>query len=416
MALVLGASLIAHGHSVGPAPIAKGVTSVTLSRSLSCVSDAPGAAQRIGTVPAGTTGYSTASGQPGRVTFQPAVADKGYATQWAAGHGWLAARACPEPADDWWFVGVGAGISHRSYLTLDNPRTSDANVTITVYGPQGQVQAPGLNNLLVPAGQSLRLDLESVAPALGDLAVHVNVVRGLVAASTWETWALSPVTPTVSSWVPPAPALATRVQVVGVPANLTAATLMVTNPNVSSVVVNLRVTTGSATFTPASHPSVTVPPGSTKPVDLTDLLKLGIGAVTVTSPSAASPITAGLRVVRGNTETYATTGLHIGAQSTAGLPDGFPASVLLTSLTAASMDLTAIDSKGAVLLTKNLAVPAAGLMSVSLPPGTAALALVGPADAGVSGSVIIDNGSMALIGLSPTATAAIVPPVVQQPY
>lgn len=413
VAVVVAMSLAAGGKQ-GPkdAEVAAG-TEVTLSRTLSCVHDAGRSSLRLGTVPAASAGYTVASGQPGRVVFSPQAAASGYATQWATGKGWLAARACPTPTDDWWFVGAGAGISHRSVLTLDNPRSNDANVTIAVYGPRGQVEAPGLSGLLVPAGQSLRVDLEAIAPALGDLTVHVSAIRGLVAASVWEKWAESPVEKPVSSWVPAAVAPTTRLQLIGLPTKLSHGTLLLTNPATTITTVRLRIVNGTAAFAPTSHQLLTLAPQSTTAVGIDDLIKRGVAAVEL---SSSAPITAGLRSVRGNVEAYAAPAMRIGAQSTLGLPTRVPASLVLTADMASSVEVMAVDSHGKVVLARTVTIAANITTTVPLPATATALRLVGDRRSSVSGAVIVEKNGMAVLGLVPTATAANVPAVVAQPY
>ncbi|MGN6162602.1 MAG: DUF5719 family protein [Marmoricola sp.] len=413
VALVVAMSLAGTGRQAPTSAEPMAGTAVTLSRSLSCVPDAPSSSTRIGTVPASTSGYTVAAGSRGRVVFAPAAAASGYASQWAAGKTWRAARACPSPADDWWFVGAGAGISHRSMLTLDNPRSNDANVTIAVYGPNGQVEAPGLTGLLVPAGQSVRLDLESIAPSLGDLTVHVSAVRGLVAASLFERWAQSAVVKPVSSWVPAAAAPARQTQVIGIPTKLNHATLFVANPGASSAVVHLKVVNAAATFAPTTHQTLTIPPATTSAVAVDDLLAKGPGSLELQS---SAPVTAGLRAIRGAAETYATPAARLGAQSTAGLPGGVPATLVLTSPTSSSVGILGIDGHGKTVLSRTVALPAGQIVTVSLPTTATAIRLTQDRRGMASGAVILDRGTMAVIGLVPTANAARVPAVVARPY
>lgn len=414
--IVVVASLLATGSQTPRAVETSSGTAVTLSRTLSCIPDTrPAAASsvRIGTVPAGAPGESLALAKAGRVVFAPQAAASGYGVQWASTKRWLAARSCPSPGDDWWFTGAGAGITHRSILTLDNPRANDANVTIAVYGPHGQVDAPGLSGLLVPAGQSLRIDLEAVAPALGDLSVHVSAVRGLVAASMWEQWAQSAVSKSVWSWVPAAPQPAARVGLIGVPGKLSHATLVVTNPSSSSAVVSLKVVTSAATFTPTKHQTFTLPPDSTTAVGLDDLLKVGFGGLEL---SSSRPITAGLRAVRGNLESYAAAADRIGAESTLGLPGGVPATLTLAAPAASSATVQVIDTHGRVVLQKTLTLPRAQTMSIPLPKTAVALSVTSDRRSGIVGAVILDDGRVAVLGLVPTANAARVPPVIARPY
>ena len=95
IAVVLGgAAFVAHG----PSKTTKlpGSDNVTLSRTLSCVADAPGSSTRIGTIPTSTKGVRIAQG---RGVFTPTLASAGYGVQWLRGKSaatpWLAARSCP---------------------------------------------------------------------------------------------------------------------------------------------------------------------------------------------------------------------------------------------------------------------------------------------------------------------------------
>jgi hypothetical protein len=410
--IVLAMSLAAGGKQQPSYSEPVAGTAVTLSRMLSCVPDSKKAAVRIGTVPARTSGYSV-DRRPGRIVFSPDAAASGYASQWVSASGWRAARGCPSPADDWWFVGAGAGISHRSVLTLDNPRANDANVTIAVYGPRGQVEAPGLGGLLVPAGKSLRLDLETIAPSLGDLTVHISAIRGLVAASMWERWALSPLSKPVSSWVPAASTPAQDVQVIGVPRKLSHGTLLVTNPNATTAVVHIKVVSAAATFTPTAHQSVTVPPATTAAVPIDDVLKTGLGSIELES---SRPITAGLRSIRGNAEAYATPATRIGTQTTAGLPGGVGANLILTAPTSSRVFVLAIDKGGRTILDKPVVLAGGRIVTLRLPSTATAVRVSEDRHGTASGALILDRSGIAIIALVPTANAARVPAVVARPY
>ena len=109
-----------------------------------------------------------------------------YAGRYSRQGGSLAVSSCPEPANEFWFVGAGASVRHDTTLLVDNPRPGSAIVDITVYGPQGRVKAPGLRGITVAGHSSRTFDLTRVAPANGEVAAHVTTSRGLVSVSASE--------------------------------------------------------------------------------------------------------------------------------------------------------------------------------------------------------------------------------------
>ncbi|MEP6815366.1 MAG: DUF5719 family protein, partial [Marmoricola sp.] len=89
---------------------------------------------------------------------------------------------CGSPRASWWFAGAGASPAHFSTLELVNPRSGPAVADVTVWGPDGPVEGAGLRGLSVRSGGTKSLNLADVAPSAGNLAVHVEVSRGLVLA------------------------------------------------------------------------------------------------------------------------------------------------------------------------------------------------------------------------------------------
>ena len=76
----------------------------------------------------------------------------------------LAGTACAVPGTDFWFVGSGAVVGQRGRVYLTNPEAAPAVADITLYGPDGPIDAPAGRGVPVAAGtQEVRL-LDALAP------------------------------------------------------------------------------------------------------------------------------------------------------------------------------------------------------------------------------------------------------------
>lgn len=384
-------------------------------RTFSCAGGLPGAQAVVGG--AGSPVSSARIGSdPLRRTSQTGVAADAFATQVATGRGWLAAEACPEPRAEWWFVGVGGSGTHDSVLTLDNPREGDAVVDIEAFGPRGPVQAPGLQGVTVASGSQVRFDLKKVAPAVGDLAVHVEASRGLVGASATDHWARNVVTKPVSEWVAGQPAADRSLTLAGLPAKADAATLLLANPGQSEAVAQLQVIGRTGTFAPTRHETVRVHPGTVHAIAIDDLLKLKPVAVRVDSQV---PVVATIRSVAGRDESYATAAVPLDGPAVTGFPGGSGAVLQLSSLkgtAAGSVRLYAAD--GSSLGERRLAVPDSGSAQLKLPSRARALSVDapgGPGDKVVAALLLSPDGDeargIAAVAVSSAGVAVKVPGV-----
>lgn len=86
----------------------------------------------------------------------------------------LAASACAEPSRSQWLVGGATSTGRQAILIVSNPNVVSASISITVYGENGPVRGPGSTGIDVPAGQSLVIDLASLAPGLTSIITHVE--------------------------------------------------------------------------------------------------------------------------------------------------------------------------------------------------------------------------------------------------
>ncbi len=94
----------------------------------------------------------------------------------------LAATVCGEPASSSWIVGGGTTLGRTSILQLVNPTAVAADVTLELWGEDGQVRAPGRAGIVVPAGGRVALPLSGFAPDLASPVVHVEARGGQVVA------------------------------------------------------------------------------------------------------------------------------------------------------------------------------------------------------------------------------------------
>lgn len=108
---------------------------------------------------------------------EPAVAS------WRVNGADTAAAACePRPSPRWVLAGLDTASGSRSFLHLFNPFATDAVARVTFATPDGPVALLLTDNVLVPAGTSLRLDLNEVQPEQPDLGAFVDVLSGRLVA------------------------------------------------------------------------------------------------------------------------------------------------------------------------------------------------------------------------------------------
>jgi len=201
----------------------------------------------------------------------------------------LAALRCTAPQTDTWFAGGSLGVGEESVLVLVNPDDSPALVDVRIWSAQGGADERPGRGLVVPARSRTALPLDELAPGQTRLAVHVGATRGRVAAALRHTRVDGRV-PQGAEWVPPAPAPAPQVVVPGLPAGTGRRSVLVTNPGVDPVVVQLQVSTADGQFVPTGLDAVRVPAGETVSSDLTG--PLARSAATVVVRSETGPVLA----------------------------------------------------------------------------------------------------------------------------
>lgn len=216
------------------------------------------------------------------------------------------AVACTPPDSDAWYTGVGAGPEHSSVLHLVNPDAGPALADVTVHGPGGVREVAGLRGLAVPPRGEIELDLAKVAPARNDLTLRIQVTRGRLASSVMDTIDLLGSSTRAISWLPANDAPSRAPMLLGVARGGGDRTLIVTNSGIDETRVQVLAMTAESEFAPADVKPVTVPPGATVSVSLSDLLASDVvdGLVGLRLKSS-EPVSAQLRTRTGNDLTHA---------------------------------------------------------------------------------------------------------------
>lgn len=202
----------------------------------------------------------------------------------------LLGTTCVAPGTDFWFVGSGSVVGQRGRVYLTNPEAAPAVADISLYGPDGPIDAPAGRGIAVAAGtQEVRL-LDALAPGTKTFAVHVHVRAGRVAVAVRDQQ-IDGLTPRGADWVPVASAPARRQIVAGVVSGSGERRLLVVAPGDSDAIVKLRLVSESGSFAPAGLDVLEVPAGSVADVDLAPYTD---GTETAVALDSDVPVTAGV--------------------------------------------------------------------------------------------------------------------------
>ncbi|MGH8970568.1 MAG: DUF5719 family protein [Actinomycetes bacterium] len=277
----------------------------------------------------------------------------------------LLGTPCLAPGTDFWFVGSGAVVGQRGRVYLTNPETAPAVADVTLYGPDGPIDAPAGRGVSVAAGGQEVLLLDALAPEQERLAVHVQVHQGRLSAALRDQQ-VAGLDPRGSDWVQPAAAPARRVVVPGVPGGAGERRLQVLVPGRSDAIVRVRLLGVDGSFAPAGLDVVESTAGAVGDVDLAPQIK---GEEVALELSSDVPITAGLLARVGGTDGrlvelgYGATALPLTAAAPGVVPD------VRRGATTRSLLTMAAPGKEATVEVAPMA-PATGTpVTVEVPPG-----------------------------------------------
>lgn len=195
----------------------------------------------------------------------------------------LSAAACESAATQRWFSGVLLNADAQADLVLANPDTVDAAVDITIFGPDGRINAPGSRGIVVEAHSARSVPLSVMAELPGAASVLVESSAGRVAATLRQRlW--QGTTPLGADWIPPTAAPATELVLPGIVSGAGVRELVLTNPGdrSASVAVELLGETGRSVLPGAEN--LDLPAGATRSVELSPGLAGQIAGIRVSSP------------------------------------------------------------------------------------------------------------------------------------
>lgn len=202
----------------------------------------------------------------------------------------LAGVDCAPSGAETWFVGSGAVVGQRGRVYLTNTEAAPAVVDVTLFGPDGPIDASDARGVTVaPGAQEVRL-LDALAPGVPRFAVQVRARQGRVSAAVRDLQ-VDGLTPRGADWVAPTSAPSRRLVVAGVPGGPGERLLQVAAPGESDAIVKLRLVTPSGSFAPAGLDVVEVRAGT---VDEVDLAPFTEGEAVSVALEADAPVTAGV--------------------------------------------------------------------------------------------------------------------------
>lgn len=181
------------------------------------------------------------------------------------GGGGLIVAACPPTVDESWFVGLGSGARHESRLELTNLSDVIAVADISLWGPEGPIEAVNAEEIVIEPGESRSFNVSKLASGEPELAVRVERRRGAFAVTAFDgsqrVFGGSEV---------PAPTRAPRRDqiVAGLPAGARTRSLLVVNPSTSTSRLSVTVIGRRGTFSPRGLDAVRIPAGRVTTLEL----------------------------------------------------------------------------------------------------------------------------------------------------
>lgn len=331
----------------------------------------------------------------------------------------LGALACTVPSPEQWFTGVGSRADHDSVVELVNPDAGPAVADITLLGPH-PISNGGLRGILIPGHKTITVDLGSVVPRKTLLTAHVVVSRGRLAVDVLDSSTNLVSHRTTREWLPRQLAPATTNQLLGLPQGAGDRTLQLANPGENVVRAQVKVITADTTFTPNGLEAVSVPPGATVRVPLSDELAKALddGALGV-SVEADEPLTASLLTVLQDDRAITVPASEVRAEAATLLPvptgraakqNPVAVRLLLSADAAGSARVTAYDASGERVLRRTVSSQQGHTVSLDLPRGTA-FVHVEPRGTPVRGAVLLTGDGATVVPLTELLTKGLVPQI-----
>lgn len=291
-----------------------------------------------------------------------------------SGGGGLVVGSCSGVVDDAWMLGLGSGNKHFSTLILTNLAASPAAVDLTLWGPEGEIDAVNADGIVIEPFSVRRIRLDELAAGESELAIQVHRRRGSVSAVVNDTS-----TSTFKGTEPVSAALSPRREQVigGLVGGTSGRTLLVLNPGSSTARVDVEVIGRDGTFAPSGLEQVKVEAGTVQAIPIPPTAGADEQALRLTSDQ---PVASTVRMAP-------TTNDFAYAESTApltgpalvpialGANSQVPRLVLTAPEGAASVEVQAFDASMSPLASQTVSI-AAGTTTAVLPEAVGAAYLV----------------------------------------
>ena len=314
----------------------------------------------------------------------------------------LAQASCRAPAPDQWFTGVGAGARHSSVLELVNPDAGPAVADVTMYGGAGQIDVPRLRGVSVPGRSSVRLELATIVPRRGELALHVLTSRGRLAASVLDSYDVLGAGPNSQEWLPPQTEPTTENLLLGLAPGPGQRMLMLTNGGDDEARATIRIVSEESVFAPEGGQEIIVPPTGVKRLKLSGpVLEAVLDGALGLAISSTSPLTATLRTVAGGDLSHTVGGAPLVEGAAAVVPEGTKRLVLAGADTVGVATVVARGVSGQRLARTRVELQPGRGTALDLPRGAVLV------------SVTV-RGAVATASVVVTGRGAVVVPLVEQ--
>jgi len=106
----------------------------------------------------------------------------------------LATATCQAPASNWRFTGLQTSTGSTSVMNLSNPTHTTAQISVRLRGPEGLIDTPTLQSIVLAPGESRALVLGGYAQNMDSVSAEVTSVGGKITASVQQA-ALRGLTP-----------------------------------------------------------------------------------------------------------------------------------------------------------------------------------------------------------------------------
>jgi hypothetical protein len=99
----------------------------------------------------------------------------------------FATAECSEGTSDTWLVGGATDTGRTTLVTLSNPSSVSATVSLSLYGPSGTISAAGSSGIVVTPGGQRVFSLAGFAPGVSSPVVRVQSRGGQVVANLQQS-------------------------------------------------------------------------------------------------------------------------------------------------------------------------------------------------------------------------------------